>query len=120
MRTIALTAVSAALLAAAPALALTVSPAPNRDQASHLRTEKGPAGNTDLRDTLAGGGRPNAGLDFLGGDRTYTRSQTFGFGNVTTTITTGRGDYRPSLFDTDPRFGGRSRFDAYAPIGRRR
>jgi len=68
---------------ATPALALTVSPAPNRDQAPHLKQERSTSGGVDLRDTLAGGGRPFYGSDPARGSG---QVQTFGFGNVTTTI----------------------------------
>lgn len=77
---------------ATPALALTVVPSPNRDQAPHLKQEKS-SGGVDLRDTLAGGGRPFAGADPAQGG---SRVQTFGFGNVTTTI------YRDDRFDVRP------------------
>jgi hypothetical protein len=88
---------------AAPALALTISPAPNRDQAAHLNQQRSPGGGVDLRDTLAGSGRPQGGLDFLGSQGDYRRTQNYSFGNVTTSITTGRPDLLPSFIDQDPR-----------------
>ena len=81
-RMLTLIAFGAAALAT-PTLALTVSPAPNRDQAPHLKQERSSGGNVDLRDTLAGGGRPFSGGNPSAG---YGQVQTFGFGNVTTTI----------------------------------
>lgn len=84
--------VLAAFVTATPAAALTVTSAPNRDQAQHLRSQSlrqdrnagGPA--TDLRDTLAADQRPFGG-DFSDAGA-YGRTQTFSFGDVTTTITT--------------------------------
>ena len=124
MRRIVPAAIAAAtLLAAAPALALTVVPSPNRDQAPHLKQTRGPGGAIDLRDTLAGGGRPLAGAEFSGSPGDDRRTQTYSFGNVTTTITTGRDDYLPSFIDRDPRSPhdrfDRSRFGSEL-IGRRR
>lgn len=75
---------------ATPALALTVQPAPNRDQAPHLKQERS-SGGVDLRDTLAGGGRPFAGSTPSGS--TYSQTQSFGFGSVTTTFSSGRDDF---------------------------
>lgn len=95
MRRLIATTLLAATLAT-PALALTVSPAPNRDQAAHLKSGKtSGGGNVDLRDTLAGGGRPFAGGNYSDGG-TYRQTQSFSFGNVTTTITSGSDSY---LFD---------------------
>jgi hypothetical protein len=91
-RLLALIAFGAAALAT-PALALTVSPAPNRDQAPHLKQERSPSGGVDLRDTLAGGGRPFYGSDPARGSGPV---QTYGFGNVTTTI------YRDDRLDVRP------------------
>ena len=102
-RIVSATVLAAAVLATAPALALTVTPAPNRDQAPHLKQTRGAGGGVDLRDSLAADGRPRGGLDFLGSQGNDRRSQTYSFGNVTTTITTGRPDYLPSFFDRDPR-----------------
>ena len=82
---------------ATPALALTVSPAPNRDQAPHLKQERGGANGVDLRDSLAGGGRPAAGSSYSSGTAGYGQTQTFSFGSVTTTVTTGRTDFRPTF-----------------------
>ena len=104
--TVAVLAAAAAALvtgAAAPALALTVTPAPNRDQAPHLKQTPSSGGGVDLRDSLAADARPQGGLDFLGSQGDYRRSQTYSFGNVTTTITTGRDDGFPSFLDRDPR-----------------
>ncbi|WP_293677168.1 hypothetical protein [uncultured Phenylobacterium sp.] len=75
---------------AMPALALTVSPAPNRDQAQHLQQERS-SGGVDLRNTLAAGGRPFAGGAPSGS--TYSQSQSFGFGSVTTTFSSDRDDF---------------------------
>jgi hypothetical protein len=83
MRRLLIPLVLGAAALAAPALALTVSPAPNRDQAPHLKQERSSSGGVDLRDTLAGGGRPFSGSNPSPG---YGQVQTFGFGNVTTTI----------------------------------
>jgi len=115
MRRLALLVATAAALAAAPALALTISPMPTRDQAPHLKQQSGGGGPVSLRDTLAADARPLNGLDFIGREGAYRRSQTFGFGGVTTTITTDSGLRRSGLIE--PR-----RFDAYAPdlLGRRR
>ena len=77
---------------ATPALALTVQPAPTRDQAPHLKQERS-SGGADLRDTLAGGGRPFAGST----GPSYSRTQTFSFGSVTTTFSSGREDFREPL-----------------------
>jgi len=93
----------AAALAAAPALALTVTPAPNRDQAPHLKQTPRSGGGVDLRDSLAADARPQGGLDFVGSQGDYRRTQSYSFGNVTTTITTGRDDGFPSFLDRDPR-----------------
>lgn len=97
--------ITTTLLAAAlatPALALTVSPAPNRDQAAHLKSGKtSGSGSVDLRDTLAGGGRPFAGGRFSDSG-TYRQTQTFSFGNVTTTITSEPDFFQPYRFD-EPR-----------------
>ena len=108
--TAAVLAAAAALVtgAAAPALALTVTPAPNRDQAPHLKQTPSSGGGVDLRDSLAADARPQGGLDFLGSQGDYRRTQSYSFGNVTTTITTGRDNGFPSFLDRDPR---RSRFD---------
>ena len=76
---------------ATPALALTISAAPNRDQAQHLKPERS-SGGLDVRDTLAGGGRPFAGTTTSGS--TYSQTQTFSFGSVTTTYSSGREDLR--------------------------
>lgn len=96
--------ITATVLAAAlatPALALTISPAPNRDQAAHLKQGKtSGASSVDLRDTLAGGGRPFTGGSFSDSG-TYRQTQTFSFGNVTTTITS-EPDFQPYRFD-EPR-----------------
>ena len=93
---------SVAVVGATPALALTVSNAPNRDQALHLKGGKAPGGgNVDLRDTLASGGRPLTGENFQGSG-TYRQTQTFSFGNLTTTVTTGS-DLQPYLFDQSRR-----------------
>lgn len=78
---------------AMPAVALTVVASPNRDQAPHLKQERSSSGGVDLRDTLAGGGRPFAGGAPNAG---YGQVQTFGFGNVTTTI------YRDDTRDVRP------------------
>ena len=75
---------------ATPALALTVSPAPNRDQAQHLN--QGPSrGGVDLRESVAGSGRPLMGTTASGS--TYSNTQSFGFGSVTTTFSSGRDDF---------------------------
>lgn len=96
MRLMPLLILGAAALAT-PALALTVSPAPNRDQAPHLKQERGSAAGVDLRDTLAGGGRPAAGASYSSGTAGYGQTQTYSFGSVTTTVTTGRTDFRPTF-----------------------
>lgn len=75
-----------AMALAGPALALTVSPAPSRDQAQHLRQGRSSVGS-DLRDTLAAGGRPFVGST---SSSTYSQTQTFGFGSVTTSFSAGR------------------------------
>jgi len=90
-RLLTLIAFGAAALAT-PALALTVSPAPNRDQAPHLKQERSTSGGVDLRDTLAGGGRPYAGSN----PSPSGQVQTFSFGNVTTTV------YRDDRLDIRP------------------
>lgn len=95
------------LLAAAiatPALALTISPAPNRDQAQHLKQERAPGGGVDLRDSLAGGGRPMAGAGYSQGPA-YGQTVTYGFGTVTTTVRTERQDLRPTTFGPRTFFG---------------
>jgi len=92
MRLLSILILGAAALAT-PALALTVTAAPNRDQAQHLKQERSPSGGVDLRDSLAGGGRPLAGSSFSSTSGN-TQTQTYSFGNVTTTITTGREDLR--------------------------
>ncbi|WP_293903367.1 hypothetical protein [Phenylobacterium sp.] len=97
------------LALATPALALTVTAAPNRDQAAHLQQQRGSTANVDLRDTLAGGGRPQAGADLTSRQGSNDQTQTFSFGNVTTTVTTSRQDYRQD-FDTP-----RSRLDLLPP-----
>lgn len=84
---------------AGPALALTVSPAPNRDQVQHLRQARS-AGGVDLRDTLAGDGRPFAGTTTSGSTYSQTQTQTFGFGSVTTTYSSGRNDLRQTPVGT--------------------
>jgi hypothetical protein len=85
-----------ALALATPSLALTVSAAPNRDQAPHLQQQRGGASGVDLRDTLAGGGRLQPGADFAGSQGPYSQTQTFSFGAVTTTFRTDRLDVHPS------------------------
>ena len=95
MRLLPLLILGAAALAT-PALALTVSPAPNRDQAPHLKQERGSAAGVDLRDSLAGGGRPLTGSSYSSGTG-GVQTQTFSFGSVTTTVTTGRTDLRPNF-----------------------
>ena len=89
---------------ATPALALTVVASPNRDQAPHLKQERS-SGGVDLRDTLAGGGRPFAGSAPNSGSG---QVQTFSFGNVTTTI------YRDDTRDIRPTPGA----PVYSPGGR--
>lgn len=84
---------SAAL--ATPALALTISPTPTREQAQHLRQERSSANGVDLRDTLAADGRPLAGSSYSSSSG-RTQTQTYSFGNVTTTVTTGRDDLSTS------------------------
>lgn len=80
----------AAACVAGPAAALTVTSAPNRDQAQHLRgsslnqTRAPRAADVDLRDTLAADQRPFGG-DFSD-TGAYGRVQTFNFGDVSATI----------------------------------
>lgn len=89
-------AVTAVLLAigSGPAAALTISSAPNRDQAQHLRqaprlqTGRTPvAGDVSLRDSWAADQRPMGGAYGFSADDLYGDSQTFRFGDVTTTVT---------------------------------
>lgn len=96
------TLVTAAALAV-PALALTVSSAPNREAVSQLKQERGPIGGGDLRDSLAGGGRPLAGAGYSDGPG-YGSTVTYGFGSVTTTVRTERQDFRTRVF-APPEFG---------------
>ena len=109
---------------ATPALALTVSPAPTRDQAPHLKQERTTTDNTDLRDTYAAGGRPIEGSSrYSTGNGSYGQTQTYSFGSVTTTITTERSDFDRSSFGTRdyrPGFGSSSSFDAPPPYLPRR
>jgi hypothetical protein len=89
-------------LAAGPSFALTVSSAPpNRDVAPHLSqsTRSGPA----LKDTWAGGDRPQAGSGFSGAAVSYGVTS-FGFGDVRTTVRS----------TADPRW--RERRDTPAPL----
>ncbi|MBL8772909.1 MAG: hypothetical protein JNK30_16125 [Phenylobacterium sp.] len=72
-----------ALVAATPALALTVSGTPARpaDVAQHLKPASGPAAS--LQDSFAGAGRPTAGLS---GPPAHG-DVSFGFGPVRATVT---------------------------------
>lgn len=93
----------AAVALATPALALTVTAAPNRDQAAHLKQERGPGGGVDLRDSLAGGGgRPLSGYSQ---GPTDGQTVTYGFGSVTTTVRTGRQDLGPTVYGAPTRYG---------------
>jgi hypothetical protein len=83
-----LTLTALGLLAASPCLALTVQPAPTRDQAPHLKQDRGDAGSS-LRDGFAGSGRPLAGTTYDGRQAGYGETRTFSFGSVTTSVTTG-------------------------------
>jgi len=90
----------AATFAAAPALALTISPAPNRDQAAHLKqTSRSGDGSIDPRDTFAGAGRPFAGSEFSGAGGPYRQTQSYRFGDVTTSVTIDRDPFQPDLID---------------------
>jgi hypothetical protein len=60
---------------ATPSLALTVSPAPNRDQQQHLRPAPAQQG-LDIRDSYLGGGGPT-GLSYGQGARTNTDAPRF-------------------------------------------
>jgi hypothetical protein len=108
---------------ATPALALTISPSPTRDQAPHLKQERGTTDSTDLRDTYAAGGRPIEGSSRYSSGGSYGQTQTYSFGSVTTTITTERSDFGRSDFGTRdyrPGFGSSSTFDAPPPYLPRR
>ena len=91
---------------ATPALALTISPSPTRDQAPHLKQERGTTDNTDLRDTYAAGGRPIEGSSRYSSGGSDGPTPTSSCGSVTR-------DYRPgfnspSVFDS-PAFQQRRR-----------
>lgn len=62
--------------AAAPALAFTISPAPNRDAQPHLRPAPAQAG-VDLRDSYLGGGGGPTGLSYGQGARANTDAPRF-------------------------------------------
>ena len=83
-----LTLTTLGVLAAGPSLALTVQPAPTRDQAPHLKQTRDDAG-ASLRDGFAGSGRPLAGTTYDGRSTGYGETRTFSFGSVTTSVTTG-------------------------------
>ncbi|HEY0649951.1 hypothetical protein [Phenylobacterium sp.] len=61
---------------ATPSLALTVSPAPNRDQQQHLRPAPAQQG-LDIRDSYLGGGGGPTGLSYGQGARTNTDAPRF-------------------------------------------
>jgi hypothetical protein len=108
---------------ATPALALTVSPTPTRDQAPHLKQERSTSGASDLRDSLAAGGRPFEGSSSYSSGGSYGQTQTYSFGSVTTTITTERSDFGRQDFGTRdyrPGFGSPSSFDAPPDLPRRK
>ena len=111
---------TAAVLTASPALALTVAPAPTRDQAQHLKPEQG-SGGPDLRDTWAGGGRPMAGANYTGSAPAYRDAQTFSFGGVTTTMRVETGADRNWIGRPDSRWiGARDSFPVPGYLDRRR
>jgi hypothetical protein len=74
MRPVLIALVLAAL--ATPSLALTVSPAPNRDQQQHLRPAPAQQG-LDIRDSYLGGGGGPTGLSYGQGARTNTDAPRF-------------------------------------------
>jgi hypothetical protein len=61
---------------ATPSLALTVSPAPNRDEQQHLRPAPAQQG-LDIRDSYLGGGGGPTGLSYGQGARTNTDAPRF-------------------------------------------
>lgn len=61
---------------ATPSLALTVSPAPNRDQQQHLRPAPARQG-LDIRDSYLGGGGGPTGLGYGQGARSNTDAPRF-------------------------------------------
>lgn len=99
-----------AALAATPCLALTISSAPpSRDAAPHLKPTD--AAGPRLQDGWAGGGRPGAaasyGSGFSGATVIYGSSDSYGFGNVRTSV---------HGAPQDPRWTGERR-DTPAPLG---
>ncbi len=111
---------AAVVLTGTPALALTLSPAPTRDQAQHLKPEQGSRG-PDLRDTWAGGHRPLAVGGYAGATPTYGDSRVASFGGVATSLRVERDVTRYGVGNPDRRWLGlRDSFPAAGYIHRRR
>jgi hypothetical protein len=96
------------LLAAAPALALTVQSTPNREAVQHLRQQKQDA-PAQLPDSLTSSDRPGwaTGADFSSHPGTPTPGVTsYNFGNVRTTV----------MVDPDYARGQQERRETPAPL----